>query len=70
MPKKFGGAEPSLLDLMLSDEDPARCLHPVERMTETVWPELGPGDPRMTWTCDACGRVRGRMTAGGADGRP
>lgn len=53
---------PSLFDLIpLEDRpvvDPETCRH-VERKTETDW-----GSPpwvrRMTWTCDNCGRIRGR----------
>ena len=37
--------------------DPASCRHVREEKTETNW--LGYG-VRMTWTCAACGRVRGR----------
>lgn len=37
------------------------CLHREEERTETDWgPPYG---RRMTWTCRACGEVRGRVGA-------
>lgn len=57
---------PSLFDVLDAVEasepkplkDPAKCSHKKERKTFTVWP--GESFDRMTWTCDDCGRIRGR----------
>jgi hypothetical protein len=35
------------------------CKHPREEKTFTTWPEF-PNDERMTWTCESCGKIRGR----------
>lgn len=35
------------------------CQHKFETKTETDWPNF-PNDPRMTWTCETCSRIRGR----------
>lgn len=40
-------------------ERPDDCQHKVEEKTVTVWP--GEDFERMTWTCNACGRIRGRV---------
>jgi hypothetical protein len=38
--------------------DPATCRHRDERRSVTTWP--GEDFERLTMTCEACGRVRGR----------
>jgi len=53
--------QPSLFDVIERDEmreHPERCIHRTEQKTDTDWgPPYG---VRMTLTCDACGRIRGR----------
>lgn len=52
---------PNLFDVIEQEEiknDPSKCTHPRELKTETVWP--GETFKRMTWTCQLCGRIRGR----------
>lgn len=47
-----------LIEKDIAQENPANCKHVKEEPTETDWgPPYG---VRMTWTCKACGRVRGR----------
>lgn len=47
-----------LIDREEAKENPDKCEHRQERKTITIWP--GENFERMTWTCEACGRIRGR----------
>ena len=48
-----------VLELEEARANPETCLHRVEQKTDTDWgPPYG---VRMTWTCEACKRVRGRV---------
>jgi hypothetical protein len=53
---------PSLFDVLdvanVAEEGAAACEHRSEAKTETVWP--GERKARLTMTCAACKRVRGR----------
>lgn len=52
---------PSLFDVIEIEEakeDPKSCQHRHEEKTDTDWGK--PYGLRMTWTCLACGHVRGR----------
>ena len=49
-----------LIEIEEAKEDPDNCQHTHEEKTFTVWPHLP--DERMTFTCKACGKVRGRVT--------
>lgn len=52
---------PSLFDIIEKEEareHPETCPHETEKKTYTIWP--GETFERMTWTCERCGRVRGR----------
>ena len=52
----------SLFDLMDIEDAKARpeeCKHFHEEKTETFWKDIQ--EWRMTWTCVACGRIRGRV---------
>lgn len=61
MAKKLAPPGPSLFDLFepMEKTDPAKCKHRHERKTFTVWP--GETWDRLTWTCEDCGRIRGRI---------
>ena len=52
---------PNLFDMLEVEEDRAAdaCPHRHEDRTFTVWP--GESFERLTWTCRACGHVRGRV---------
>lgn len=55
-------SEPSLFDLIEIEEDKEAkiCEHRHEEKSFTFWQHLK--EERMTWTCKACGNVRGRCT--------
>jgi hypothetical protein len=55
-------AQRTMFGLYEEPADPATCKHPVEIETFTNWP--GVEGERMTWTCELCGNIRGRATAG------
>lgn len=47
-----------LIEQDIAQENPENCEHKKESKTMTDWgPPYG---VRMTWTCDACKRIRGR----------
>lgn len=54
--------EPDLFEIAdiaeAREKPPAECRHQYEEKTETIWP--GETHLRLTWTCKACGRIRGR----------
>jgi hypothetical protein len=47
-----------VIEIAEAKENPSTCKHTHEEKTFTVWP--GTTDERMTWTCVACGQIRGR----------
>ena len=49
-----------IIEIEEAKEDPKLCKHTHEKKTFTIWPGF-PDDERMTWTCEACGRIRGRV---------
>lgn len=53
--------QPTFFDALEIEEDreAETCPHRHEHKTFTVW--SGEHFDRLTWTCDACGRVRGRV---------
>lgn len=57
---KHGLPPGNLFDLVDKPEqiDQAKCKHKIETKTFTQWPDED--FERMTWTCHACGLVRGR----------
>jgi hypothetical protein len=60
---KTGGTNKrGLFDILEIEEDrekgEEKCPHRHEKKTLTVWP--GETFERCTWTCEACGRIRGR----------
>lgn len=64
MVNKKANSGPSLFDVIEREEakDEAKkgeCSHKFEKPTLTIWP--GENFERMTWTCEMCGRITGRM---------
>lgn len=62
MAKKPAQDEFNLFDVIEKEEakdKPESCSHRREIPTLTVWE--GETCQRMTWTCEFCGRIRGRM---------
>ena len=58
---KHSNEELNLFDMIEKEEikeHPENCNHRRERKTWTIW--LNENFERATWTCDFCGRIRGR----------
>jgi hypothetical protein len=51
-----------LIDIEEGRSKPEECPHKFEDETFTIWP--GEDFERMTYTCKACGRIRGRCSSG------